>query len=181
MNDKKRRIFSARDCAYIAVFVALLIATQFALSFLPGVEFVTVLFISFSFCFGVRRGMVAGVVFSLLRQLVFGFFPTVLIVYLLYFPLLAIVFGFLGKGVRATAKNAVWLSGVAGICTIGFSMLDNLITPLWYGYTMDAMKAYFYGSLPLMIPQTVCAVVTVLVLFSPLAKVFGWANKNSVR
>ena len=77
MNDKKRQNLG-KDCAYIAVFVALTIAAQLCLSFLPGVEVVTVLFITFSFVFGCRRGVAAATVFSLLRQLIFGFFPTVL-------------------------------------------------------------------------------------------------------
>ena len=53
MNDKNRQKITALDCAYIATFVALVIAVQLALSFVPGVELVTVLFVTFSFAFGV--------------------------------------------------------------------------------------------------------------------------------
>lgn len=178
MNDKNRQKITALDCAYIATFVALVIAVQFALSFVPGVELVTVLFVTFSFSFGAKRGVIAAVAFALLRQFVFGVFPTVLVLYLIYYPLLAFIFGALGKWVRASVKNLIWLTGVACVCTVGFSMIDNILTPLWYGYTAAAMKAYFYGSLPFMIPQVICTAVTVAILFLPLTKVFSWANKR---
>ena len=87
---------SAKELAYISVFVALLIAVQLILSFIPGVELVTVLFVAYSFSMGVRRGMLAATTFSLLRQLDFGFFPTVLVLYLIYFNLLCLLFGLLG-------------------------------------------------------------------------------------
>ena len=98
MNDKieqkpntKKTVISAKDCAYIAVFAALTIAAQLALSVLPGVEAVTVLFISFSFVFGIKRGVIAATAFTLLRQFVFGVFPVVLVLYLIYFNLLACI------------------------------------------------------------------------------------------
>ena len=55
---------AAKECAYLAVFVALLIAAQFVFSFLPGVEIVTVLFVGYAFVFGVKRGMLAATAFS---------------------------------------------------------------------------------------------------------------------
>ena len=97
MKEKNAKIKRAsKECAYVAVFAALLIAAQLCFAFLPGVEIVTVLFIAYSFVFGARRGVLSAVTFSLLRQLVFGFFPVVLILYLIYYPLLAFLFGFLG-------------------------------------------------------------------------------------
>ena len=104
-NTGKSREISAKDCAYIAVFVALVIVAQLALSLVPGVEVVTVLFVAFSFAFGVRRSMIAATAFALLRQIAFGFYPLVLILYLVYFNLLALLFGFIGKRAGATPKN----------------------------------------------------------------------------
>ena len=172
MNDKNRQKNIGKDCAYIAVFVALTIAAQLCLSFLPGIEVVTVLFVAYSFVFGCKRGMLAATVFSLLRQLVFGFFPTVLVLYLIYYNALAALFGFLGKRVRLTAKNVVWLTAVACVCTVCFTVLDNIITPLWYGYSGRVFKLYFYASFSFMLPQVICTAISVGVLFFPLAKIF---------
>ena len=86
-TTKKKMVRSAKECTLVAVFVALLIAAQLVLSAVPSVEVVTVLFAAFAFSFGTCRALTAATAFSLLRQLVFGFFPTVLILYLIYYNL----------------------------------------------------------------------------------------------
>ena len=63
-STKKNTRAVGKDCAYIAVFVALTIAAQLCLSFLPGVEVVTVLFVAFSFVFGCRKGIAAATAFA---------------------------------------------------------------------------------------------------------------------
>lgn len=47
---------TAKEIALIGVFTALLISGQFVLSGLSGIEIVTVLLLSFSYYFGIRRG-----------------------------------------------------------------------------------------------------------------------------
>lgn len=176
MSDNNRAKITvkntAKELAQLAVFVALVIAAQFALSFIPGVEIVTLLFVSYAFAFGIRRGMLAATAFSLLRQLLFGFFPNVLVLYLLYYNALAALFGFLGKRVEKPLKNLWWIILLACLCTACFTMLDNIITPLWFRYTKKAARAHFIASLPVMFPQIVCTAVTVGGLFFPLYKAF---------
>ncbi len=171
MNDRKRQNLG-KDCAYIAVFVALTIAAQLCLSFLPGVEVVTVLFVAFSFAFGCRKGVAAATAFSLLRQLIFGFFPTVLILYLVYYNMLALLFGFLGRWKGFSVKKLVAVTTLACICTICFTLLDNIITPLWYGYSGKVLRLYFMASFSVMLAQVICTAVSVGVLFFPLVKIF---------
>ena len=65
---------TAREIANLAVFVALVLAAQFLFSFVAGVEIVTVLFVTYAFTFGIRRGMLAATAFSLLRMFIFGVF-----------------------------------------------------------------------------------------------------------
>ena len=182
MNEKKesrRRVLTAsKECAYLAVFVALVIAAQLCLSAIPGVEVVTLLFVVYAFSFGVGRGMLAATAFSLLRQLVFGFFPTVLLLYLLYYNLLTLLFGLLGKRIKLPVKWLWLLTLVACVCTAFFTFFDDILTPLWYGYTWKAAKAYFYASLSFMLPQIVCTGVTVGLLFLPLWKTFQRIKKR---
>ncbi len=175
---KKVAARSAKECAYLATFVALLIAAQLVLSFVPGVEIVTVLFTSYSFVMGARRGMIVATAFSLLRQLVFGFFPAVLVLYLVYFNLLALCFGLIGLKVRLSVKTLPYLTVVACVGTVCFTMIDNVLTPLWYGYSAKAVRAYFLASLPFMIPQVICTAVSVAFLLLPLTKVFSVAKKQ---
>lgn len=175
---KKVAVRSAKECAYLAVFVALVIAGQIVFSFVPGVEIVTVSFVAYSFVMGVGRGTVAATAFSLLRGLVFGFFPTVLILYLVYFNLLALCFGFLGLKWRASVKTLPWLVLIACVCSVGFTMIDNVLTPLWYGYSAKATRAYVLASLPFMISQVICTAVSIAFLLIPLTKAFSLIKKQ---
>lgn len=176
-QPQKKRINTGKEIAFIAVFVALTIGAQFALSALPGVEIVTLLFVSYSFTFGVKRGMLAATAFSLIRQLVFGFYANVLVLYLLYYNVLAAVFGLLGYHGKAERR---WLAAciLSCVCTVGFSLLDFFLTAFIGGYSEKAKEIYFTASLPVMITQAVCAVVTVGVLFVPLCKIFSFAKKK---
>ncbi len=51
---------AAKEIALVGVFTALLIGGQFVLSGISGVEIVTVLLLSFSYCFGIRMGYARG-------------------------------------------------------------------------------------------------------------------------
>ena len=171
-STKKHTRAIGKDCAYIAVFVALTIAAQLCFAAVPGVELVTVLFVSFAFAFGCRQGMIAATAFSLLRQLAFGFLPTVLILYLVYFNLLALLFGFLGRKIALQTKKIPLVTIIACVCTVGFTMLDNIITSWWLGYSGKLFKMYFWASFSFMVPQVICTAISVGILFYPLAKFF---------
>ena len=177
---KKAAARSAKECAYLAAFVALVIALQLAFSLVPGVELVTVCFVAYSFVMGAKRGMIAATAFSLVRQLVFGFYPTVLVLYLIYYNLLALCFGLLSKKCKPTPKRLIWLVLIACACTVTFTMIDNVLTPLWYGYQKRAAEVYFLASLPFMIPQVVCTAISVACLFLPLVRVFSLVKRTLV-
>lgn len=179
-----RIVYSAKECAYIAVFVALVIGIQLTLTFLPGIELVTALFVCYAFAMGCGRGMVAATAFSILRQTVFGVDLKVLVLYLVYYNALTFIFGLLGKKLKPTVQSAVWTALLASICTLVFTLFDNLLTPFWLGFTAREAKLYFYASMPFMIPQVICTVISVATLFLPLTKVFLWLRgslKNSSR
>lgn len=171
--DEKNQISSAKGCALIATFVSILIVAQLALSFVPGVEVISVLFITFSFVLGAKSGMISATIFSLVRQLVFGFYPVVLVLYLLYFNLLTFCFGLLGKKAINELKTFPIVIGLSCVFTIMFTMFDNILTPLWYGYSLEMTKLYFIASIPFMIPQVISVLVSVSILFFPLKKVLN--------
>ena len=177
-KNKKYFLRSTKECAHLAVFVATVIGAQLALSALPSVELVSVLFISYAFVMGAARGAVAATAFTLLRQLVFGFYPTVFILYLVYYNLLAVGFGLLGKRLKIMKKDLLIVLLFACVCTPLFSLLDCVITPLWYAYTAKAAKAYFFATLPVCATHIVCVGVSVFLLFLPLSKTFAWAKRK---
>ncbi len=165
---------TAKELSIISVFVALLIGGQFALSFVSGVEIVTVLMVTFCYRFGVWRGCVVGVAFSLLRCFIFGFMPNVIILYLVFYSLLAIAFGLLGIALKKSlsVKALLIIVITAIFFTVLFTALDNLITPLFYSFSKVVWKIYFSASLITMIPQIICTAVTVSVLSFPLIKIY---------
>ncbi len=169
---------SAKEVARLAVFVATAIGAQYALSAVPFVEVVSLLFLCFAFVFGVVRGVVATVAFSLLRQLLFGFYPVVLILYLVYFSMLSVVFGLLPKWCKWTGWKLLLIATLlAAVCAACFTLLDNLLTPWYYGYTPKAAELYFKASIPFMLGQTICACVSVSGLFLPLTKALFFIKK----
>ncbi|MBR6788701.1 MAG: hypothetical protein IKM44_02720 [Clostridia bacterium] len=165
---------SVREITLISSFVAILVGGQLALSWATGVEVVTVLFVTFSYHFGVRRSLAVATAFSLLRCLLFGFFPNVLILYLIHYNLFAVIFGALGRIFRynVNVKIHLWLIGLSIFMAVCFTLFDDIITPLFYQYTSEATIAYFFSSLYAMIPQTICSAVTVAVLGRPLLKAY---------
>ena len=125
---KKQKLNGAKECAYLAVFVALLIAAQVVFALVPGVEIVTVLFIAYAFVLGWGRGMLAATAFSLLRQFIFGMNANVLVLYLVYFNFLTLVFGLLGKMIKKPFKFLPLIIVLACVCTALFTMLDSPVS-----------------------------------------------------
>lgn len=167
---------TSKEISVVALFSAMLIGVQYALSGIHGVELVTVFLLCFSYAFGARRGAIAALAFALLRNLVFGFFPTVVILYCVYYPCFALLCGTLGglleRGVRNRILKTVIMVACAVVMTVFFTLLDDVITPLFYGFTRDATVAYFYQALPIMSMQCVSVAVSVSCLFLPLSAVF---------
>ena len=221
-----------KELAVCAVMAALLIAAQFVLSFVAGVELVTVLLLTFSYVWGARCGAITAAAFSLFRCLIFGIYPNVLILYLLYYCPFAAIAGLMGKRPlpkalcpvllillsgfslgfavfdipisvlyvtrvkvflwliffislallalyiislkRSGIKNAltVQAAAYAAFMTVIFTLMDDIITPLVMGYSREAAAGYFYGGFLAMLPQTVCAAVSVFLLFAPLRRIF---------
>ena len=133
---------------------------------------VTALFLPYCYVCGARRGLAAAVCFSLLRCFLWGFVPTVIILYLVSSCLFALVLGGLGRLLRPLPMGARLpaVTAAAVGMTALFTLLDDVITPLFYGYGARAALVYFYNSLPVMALQCACTLVSVPLLFPPLTK-----------
>ena len=162
----------------VAMCVALMISGQLALSSISGIEIVTVMMLCFCYCYGVRHGIAVATVFSLLRCFVFGFQVNVIVLYLVYYNLFAIFFGWLGARFagETTLLKTIVVVASAVVATVLFTLLDNVITPLIFGFNKNAAIAYFVGSLYAVIPQSICTLVTVSVCFHPLTRVIKKVN-----
>ena len=163
---------SAKKIILPGVFTALLIGGQLALSGISGIEVVTVLLLTFVYKYGIGQGLLVANSFSLLRCFIFGFIPNVIVLYLIYYNIFVLVFGFLGKVFRHeySIKKHIMLIVVAVVLTVLFTITDNVLTPLIYGFTANTAKAYFVASLYTVIPQIVCTFATVLIIFPGLLR-----------
>ena len=164
---------SAKKIILPGVFTALLIAGQLALSGISGIEVVTVILLTFVYKYGIGQGLLVANSFSLLRCFIFGFIPNVILLYLIYYNIFVLVFGFIGKVFRHeySIKKHIMVVVVAVIMIALFTMTDNILTPLMYSFTEKATKAYFMTSLYTIVPQIICTFATVLILFPVLIKV----------
>ncbi len=162
-----------RDLAIIGIFTAILIGAQLVLAAIAGVEIVTILLLSFCFAFGIKRSVYLVNLFSLLRCLIFGFFPTVVILYLVYYNIFALLIGGLGNKFKHTdsKKSFFVMLAVGVLLTVLFTLLDGVITPAFFGFTFEAAKAYFIASFATLIPQILSAAISIALLFFPLNKV----------
>lgn len=163
-----------RSVAIIGMYTALLISAQFILSTVSGIELVTVLLLCFCFAMGSKKGMALATAFSLARCLFFGFHLNVVILYLIYYNLFALFFGFLGKK-QFKSRNLMHISVIIFACifTVFFTLFDNIFTILFFSFSPYAAKAYFFASLYTVIPQTICTFITTSVFFRPLTRIIS--------
>ena len=157
----------------VAMCVALLIGGQMALSGVSGIEIVTVMLLCFCFHYGIRYGIAVATTFSLLRCFFFGFQVNVIVLYLIYYNVFALFFGWLGKRItgRISLPKLCVIVASAMVFTVLFTMLDNVITPLIFAFHKNAAAVYFAQSLYALVPQTICTMATVSILFVPLIKI----------
>ncbi len=170
---------TTKEIVLVALFISLLIAVQVALSVVVGVELVTVLMVSFFIRFSPRLsfGVVNG--FVLLRCVIFGFFPQVVILYIIYYNFLALVFTrFKFSNKQLKAINYIIITVTAVLCTAVFTLLDDVITPIMFSYSQSMTKAYFVSSLIPMAMHCACVGITIPLLLPVLNKVYSLGLKD---
>lgn len=165
---------TAKEISIISVFVALLISGQLALSAVSGIEIVTALTVSFFYFFGLKRGLIVATAFSLLRCIIFGFIVNVVILYLIYYNLLALVIWLASKALKSQTKikDIIIVTAIAVVMTVLFTMIDNVLSLVMYGLSQNAFKVYVQASLLTMVPQMICVAITVPLLFVPLIRIY---------
>ena len=168
-------MIKTKDIVRIALCVAMLIGGQLALSAVSGIEIVTVMLLCFCYVWGVRHGVATAIAFSLLRCFIFGFYINVVVLYLVYYTLFALFFGWLGSRLGNTLSfpRILLVIACAVIFTLIFTLLDNVITPLVFGFNQNAARVYFTASLATLIPQLACTAVAVSVFFVPITKIIS--------
>ena len=112
---------AVRYTALVGMMAATIECAKLALAAIPNVEAVTLLIALYSYVFG-WAGLISSFVFVFIEPLVWGM-GTWFISYLIYWPLLAIVFFLLG---RLRLKNRFVTCGIAVLMTFLFGILTSL-------------------------------------------------------
>lgn len=157
----------ALSAATVGIMAATLTAGKLALSFIPNVEIVTLFIALYSYCFG-ALGLLASFVFVITETLIYGFGGWV-VSYLIYWPLVALVFmllGFLGvKGRIIPTVTAVTMTALFGVLTslVEIGLFSGFFDNFFYRFSVYYLRgAVFYAV------HVVSNTVIFLFLFSPL-------------
>lgn len=164
---------TAKEISLISIFLAIILTSQVALSAFPNIEVVTLFCTLFFYLFGVKRGLILAVAFSFIRCIIFGFYPTVIILYLVYYSLFALVVGLMGDKFnhKYTFKRHIVLIITVCFLSCVFTLLDDIITPLFYGLYNEAFYSYFIASLPFMLSSVLCTLVSISLIFPFFIKI----------
>ncbi|MBQ2794206.1 MAG: hypothetical protein IJF05_05880 [Clostridia bacterium] len=123
---EKRNNSFVRAVCRIGLMAAAIECAKLVLASLPNIEVVTLFIAVFSFVFG-WEGLVATVIFVAIEPLIWGF-GTWLISYLIYWPLVAVVFWLLGRlTFRRVLVKAAVATALAVLLTVFFGVLTSLV------------------------------------------------------
>ena len=179
----KGRTNIAKKIALVGIMTATLECAKLVLAPIPNVEAVTLLTALYGYAFG-YLGILASLLFVTLEPLIWGFGLWV-ISYFLYWPLLALLFLFIG---RMNIKNRYTLTAVATvsalISTVWFGVLTSLVDiGLFTGYYDDFFTRfgiYYLRGLSFYITQLVTNAVLFPLLFVVLSKRLLYLKKKMI-
>lgn len=127
---------ATRYTALIGMMAASIECAKLALAAIPNVEAVSLLIAIYSYVFG-WAGVVSAFVFVCIEPLVWGM-GTWFVSYLIYWPLLAFVFLFLGK---SEVRNRFLVTAIVALMTFFFGILTSLVD---IGLFSGSFDKFFY-------------------------------------
>lgn len=150
-----------RDITLIAILSASITAGKLALSFVPNVEVVTLLFIVYSIVFGVKKSLFIAFIFTTTEIFIYGF-STWLLVYYIIWPILILITGLI-KG-RITSEYGYALVGAIFGYFFGifFAISESLFYGVAYGW------AYWIKGIPFDLLHGTSNFIIILVLYKPI-------------
>lgn len=167
VTRKRRRV--ALSLALVGIMAASIECVKLSLSFLPNVEAVTLLTALYSFSFG-WHGIAAAVVFVCIEPLIWGF-GTWFISYLIYWPLVAVVFFLFG---RLKIKNRAIITLTAVALTLFFGVLTSFVDVGLFSGSFDKLLyrfgIYYARGIAFYAVQTVTNAILFPLLFPLLSE-----------
>jgi len=154
----------ARDIALIPLLSASIIVGKLALSFIPNVEIVTLLFMVHTVSFGLKRSLIASVIFVTVEILIYGFSTWVLAYYLIW-PILIVVTWRL----KDKLKSEFGYAAIAGIFGFLLGAFFAVFESFFYGWAYGL--AYWLRGILFDAVHGASNYIVVLLLFKPLSRI----------
>ncbi len=132
----RRSVNAVRYAALVGMMAAILECGKLTLAALPNIEVVSLFIALFSYSFG-WAGVLSAFVFVCIEPLIWGF-GAWFVSYLIYWPALALVFLFLGKG---RVRNRFVITAVIALTTFLFGILTSLVD---IGLFSGSFDRFFY-------------------------------------
>lgn len=160
-----------RDIVLIGILSATITAGKVALSFIPNVEIVTLLFIVYTCVFGVKKSLFISLVFSTTEILIYGF-STWLIGYYIIWPMIILTVGLVKKRLRSEYVYAT-IGGIFGYAFgIFFAVLESFFYGISYGWV------YWIRGLPFDLVHGTSNFIIILVLYKPIVNLLIKLKKS---
>ena len=134
--NKRKALSATKSIAIVGMIAASMECAKILLAAVPNVEAVSLLIALYSYSFG-YAGVIGAFVFVCIEPLVWGM-GTWFVSYLIYWPLLSVVFFILG---RVKIKNRFALTGIAVVMTFFFGILTSLVD---IGLFSGSFDNFFY-------------------------------------
>ena len=171
---------AARAASLVGIMAATIECAKLALSSIPNVEAVTLLIAVYSYIFG-SLGVLAAFVFIMIEPLLWGF-GSWLVSYLIYWPLVAVIFAALGKrggaGRLASTVTAVALTIFFGVLT---SLVDVGLFSGSYENFFARFSIYYARGISFYITHIITNAVAFPILFPPLTKLLYKIRERFLR
>ena len=154
-----------QDLVLISILSASVTAGKLALSFVPNVEVVSLLFMIYTVALGVKRTWLIAIIFATTEIFIYGFSTWVLGYYVIW-PVLILITGALKNRVKTEYGFGI-ISGVFGL---SFGFFFALFESLFYGIAYG--MAYWVRGIPLDAIHGASNYILAVMLFKPLLKAF---------
>jgi energy-coupling factor transport system substrate-specific component len=177
---KKKTVSAVKLTALVGIMAATVECAKLALAALPNIEAVSLLLALFSYVFG-WAGVLASVIFVCIEPLIWGMGPW-FVSYLIYWPLLSLVFLFLGK---IKLKNRFIITGIAVFLTFLFGVLTSLVDIGLFSGSYDRFfwrfGIYYARGIVFYVIHVSSNLVIFLFLFPPLSRLLKKIKYHSFK
>lgn len=155
-----------RDIVLIGLFSGIVTVGKLALSFIPNVEIVTLLFIIYTLSLGLKRSILISIVFVTTEIFLYGFSTWILGYYILW-PMLIMITSIISRKLNSEYVYAA----IAGIFGITFGVYFSIIESIFYGWAYGL--AYWVRGIPWDIIHGGANYIVTLTLLKPLTNILS--------